>query len=591
MVEYVASDPILTMAQDAIKSIPYEHISAQVCNLSQEPEEQGLKWNTFDIIVGFNALCIIPDVKAALSRLNRLLVPGGLLLMTELDGTSWKEKPGSLWIDCVFGVFREWFYYTDDRQRSVLTSKQWTLELKETGYDNVETLDSEGCSLVSVFTAQSSLTQDSVNAFINPKTLFFRYKYGGEMTLQHELSQLDIDEHLSLWLITDDSLDGHAGIGLVQCIMREYTSWDVRLGIFEGTLEKSEQVATVLRCFHQLGDNVVVRFTEDGRPLVPKVVTSLPPPDTVNFDSTCAWISNESEITQVHLGPLEEHQSLVEVSTWSIAISSFHGFFGSIIDTRDGDFSLGQKVIGISQSPLANRVVCHSGHLAVLPDTRDGNFVAEYALPVLIATMILDPARVAKSDRRRPQKRICIAESGCIGKGLQTVFGTMPLLSNVSSGDPSRDTQFDLVIASSLTLAARPEIRSWRGRLFIWDEAVRDLLAGDPWLLGDTLQSGIQFLVPTTPPDNSRVIYTRDLISTTTKVLASNSHRFLFDAKKAYILLGGVSDLGIHVALWMYQVRASASFYSQTLVHCLRSILAARCQERDPLFTSRSSLL
>jgi SAM-dependent methyltransferase len=554
MVEYVASDPILAMAQDTILSIPYEHIFAQAYNVSRDPEEQGLKQNSFDIIVGFNTLHITPDVNAAISRLNRLLVPGGLLLMTELDGTSWKEKPGSIWINCVFGIFQEWFCHTDERERNVLTSEEWILKLKQTGYDNAQALGSEDGGLMFVFTAQSSGTQDATNVTINPKTLFFPYRYGNEMALQRELSELDINEPWLLWLITEDGIDGHAGLGLVQSVMREFASWDIRLAIFEATLEKSEQVASILRCFHQLGDNTVVRFTTDGRPLVPKVVKTLPPPDTVDFDRAYAWISSGSNVTQVHLGPLGEYQSLVEISAWSTAVSSFRGFMGSIVDSRNGAFTLGQKVIGISQSPLTNRIICHSGHLSALPDTIDGDHWAGYALPVVIATLILNPARMAKVGLRSPGKRICIAEYDNLGRALQDVLEATPLLASLSFGDPSRDSRFDLVIASSSTLAARPEIRSWRGRLFIWDKAVGDLLNGDPWLLGDTLQSGIQYLTPATPLGDSHVIYPRNLISGTIKLLASNSHP-LFDAKKAYILLGGVSDLGIHVAMWMYQVR------------------------------------
>jgi ubiquinone/menaquinone biosynthesis C-methylase UbiE len=65
------------------------------------------------MVVGLHVIHAVPEVKSVLESLHRVLVPGGSLLVVELDGSDWEHTPGSLWTDMVFGGFSEWFGYTD----------------------------------------------------------------------------------------------------------------------------------------------------------------------------------------------------------------------------------------------------------------------------------------------------------------------------------------------------------------------------------------------------------------------------------------------------------------------------------------------
>ncbi len=87
-------------------------------------------------------------------------------------------------------------------------------------------------------------------------------------------------------------------------------------------------------------------------------------------------------------------------------------------------------------------------------------------------------------------------------------------------------------------------------RLFSLNE-IGGLLQTDPWCIGDALRLAI--------PKTKSV----DLSSTKSNKmndLIQNSgigvkRAYLFDSQKSYLLIGGIGSLGLHIALWMYQVR------------------------------------
>lgn len=555
MVEYVAADPFLDLAKAAVSQTSYKYISPIALDLSRDPEEQGFKPCSFDIVIGFNSLHPLPNIAASVTYLNRLLVPGGALLLAELDGNSWREKPGSIWIDTVFGTFPEWFSFTDGREHTPLPSDAWKTLLSENNYEEVHMMGREDGGLGFIIAAVTSLSQTSTSN--RSKHVFLPYRYGEEMALQSQLASFDVNQPLSMWLIAEDGIDGHAGIGLVLSIVREFASWDIRLAIFESSLGQSEQIETILRFCDLLGDTSVVKFTKEGKPLVPKAVRSLPPPPATNFDPTGSWVSNGSDLRQIHLEPLKEYEVLVDISAWSNPACSFRGFVGSIVDSRDDSFIVGQKVVGVCTSPLANQIICPSGNLASLDDLEDGSHLAEFALAIVISTLALgSSARASTSRRKRPTIQVHVADADHSSQAVMGFLKSLPSLATVIEGHPTDEERLDVIIASSQTIAKRPEVSSLRGKLFIWDSVIRDMIESDPWLLGQTLECGMKLATPEI--GFGGIIYTEDIIAQSLKTLVPNQLP-LFDRAKAYVLIGGVSDLGIHVAIWMYRV--SAEFY------------------------------
>lgn len=552
MVEYVATDASLDLVKVAVKETSYKYITAKSFDLSQDPVEQGFSPSAFDIVIGFNSLHPIPDIAVTMSFLNKLLVPGGSLLLAELDGTDWSEKPGSVWIDAVFGTFPEWLCYTDDRSSTALAPEDWTSLLQKTGYQSVNTLGCEHGGLGFIIAAVTS--QTCTSSFDESHRVFLPYSYGREMELQSRLSRFDVNEPLSLWLMTEDGIEGHSALGLVQSIIREFTSWDIRLAIFDTWVSRSEQISKIGQFQDKMAGDTVIRFSRDGRALIPKVVKAPAPPAVAKFDPTAAWTSTGSSVMQIHLGSPKEHESLIEVSSWSTASRSFRGFVGSILESNGVEgFSPGQRVVGVCDSPLANRILCHSGQLVPLGHMHDADLVAEYALAAVVVTLALGTTH-ATFGTKRPAKRLFVADEDELSQAVNKILALHPSLATVATGYPAHDAKFDRIIASSDTIISRPEVSSWSGKLCIWDSLIHEMISEDPWSLGETIHRALELTFPLSGLGTA--VHPLDLVLHSLGSVAP-SLLPLFDATKAYILLGGVSDLGIYVALWMYQVSSS----------------------------------
>jgi SAM-dependent methyltransferase len=543
IVEYVVSDPFLTLADAAARATSYKWISGKVYDMTEEPEKQGFALGTFDIITAFNALHVT-DVPFTLSSLQRLLVPGGSLLVAELDGSSHKnEKPGSIWMDTVFGSLPGWF-------NSLFTPDQWKSSLSSTGYVDIQTSTDLGNGLELVFAAQSpSFTP--VAAPIRPKnTMFVPFKYGQEIAAQESLAKLDINENLSVWLLAEAGIDGDAAVGLTRCLIIEMNTWKVHLAIFEGTTKESEQVDAILRYRQFVEEENIVRFGKNGEPYLPKLAPTSPPPSAVKFDPTGTWLLEGSEIIQSSLSPLAGFQVSVEVFSWSEAVGSFRGFTGAVVESKDSHFYAGQVVIGISDLPLSNKVVSHAGLLALAPGNNEK--LAGDALAILIGTLVLGPTRTTRSSRS-PPLRILATDTQTLGKALANFFSTIPSVAHFWLGQASlkpSEEAFDIVISDSATLVTKPEIAPTAKKLFVWDTIVREMVNTDPYSVGYALEVGLQL---GSPYSESAVIYPRDLIREKVGSLVSTQVP-LFSANKAYILIGGMSDVGIHVSTWMYKV-------------------------------------
>ncbi|KAJ7609191.1 hypothetical protein DFH06DRAFT_1247461 [Mycena polygramma] len=107
LAEYTVTDASYALAADLARTIQYSKIIPKIYDLTKDTSHQGFLPESYDVIVGLHVLHAVPDISSCLSSLKRLLVPGGYLLVIEIDGESWGEKVGSVWFDCVFGSFSE----------------------------------------------------------------------------------------------------------------------------------------------------------------------------------------------------------------------------------------------------------------------------------------------------------------------------------------------------------------------------------------------------------------------------------------------------------------------------------------------------
>jgi hypothetical protein len=543
IVEYVVSDSFLTLADVAARATSYKWVSAKGYDLAKEPEMQGLAAGTFDIITAFNALHVT-NIPSTLFSLQRLLVPGGSLIVAEIDGHARENgQPGSIWFDTVFGTIPGWF-------DSLLTADQWKSSLCSAGYTDVQTSTDSSMGLELIFAAQSPSFVPVASPLRPTDTIFIPYKYGQEAALQASLAKLDINSDLSVWLLANDGIDGDAAVGLTRCLIIEMNTWKVHLAIFEGISKESAQIDAILGYRRFVEGENIVRFAMNGEPYLPKLAPTPPPAPVAKFDPTGTWTLEGTDIVQTSLAPLAEYQVSVEVSSWSEAIGSFRGFTGRVIESKDSTLSASQTVVGISELPLSNNIISHAGLLA--PTPKNSEELAGDAVAILVGSLALGPTRTCRSSRS-PAVNILATSTEQLGKTLTRFFSAISSVASLTLGQPSlrpTDAKFDVIITDSATLAAKPEIAPTGKKLFVWDTIVREMANTDPYSVGYALEVGLKLSSPST---ESGTICPRDLVRAKGGSLVPTKVP-LFSTNKAYILIGGMSDVGIHVSTWMYKV-------------------------------------
>lgn len=540
---------------------------ATTYDLSKPPHDQGLKDQSYDLIVGLHVLHTVPNMRSCLSTLRSLLVPGGCLLIVELDGTAWVDgTPGSLWHDCIFGSFAEWFGYTDERTHITMPPAVWKDALEQTGFVNINTSVEDGGGLDFLFTAQSSdlpietsaLKYPSLDA---PEPLLFRYHCGDEMRLQTCLKGLDQRQSHTVYLLAIEGPDADAALGLIPTLASEFVSWNIRLAIFECEDQCTEKHGWISRLVevYQNGDSIIF-ISRDGELRVPRVVPSSTPCNRVAHRQI-----ETSSPTTLTLG---DGHLTVRVLSRSKSAASFNGFVGIVLDSRHPDIAEGQIVAGLAKAVDTAVFVVHSScvsaTISTLIDEAHVPYVAGHLLGMTIGSLTLGPSHSSPSGHSRPAMRILIAIADLdVAQSLSSYFRAIPSSIHLitefqGSGNPQR---VDIVLTDSAIISQHPYLRRWlsrTGKLVVWDSMMEQCAAEDPWMIGYALEAGLRF-VPTMPNIASAITFTGSELPSnagllTRKDFNNPSAISLFDGTKGYILLGGIGGLGIRLALWMCQV-------------------------------------
>jgi hypothetical protein len=166
---------------------------------------------------------------------------------------------------------------------------------------------------------------------------------------------------------------------------------------------------------------------------------------------------------------------------------------------------------------------------------------------MVIASIAMGPFRLSDPTEILPSMKILVAGEDELSKMLFRFLRLLPSFTRVEMGSASDDAEFNLIIVDSATLETRPEIAFWHGRLFSWDRVIRDRLDTDPWCMEHSLKSALQLAVPGTFSPDIQFTRPRDLSLTVSEVFDSTT-RPLFQDSKAYLLIGGDSDLGMYLA-------------------------------------------
>ncbi|KDQ50123.1 hypothetical protein JAAARDRAFT_711195 [Jaapia argillacea MUCL 33604] len=128
-VDYVCTDISISLAQEASAHTPWMTVTPMALDLTVPLADQNLDPASFDIITAFDVIHATPSIGDTLTTLRQLLVPGGYLAVVELDGKAFTSGgDGSVWMDWIFGGFREWFGVLDERDcatHCTLDRKGW----------------------------------------------------------------------------------------------------------------------------------------------------------------------------------------------------------------------------------------------------------------------------------------------------------------------------------------------------------------------------------------------------------------------------------------------------------------------------------
>ena len=540
------SDISITLAKTAARSCAYPHVSACAYDISKPPEDQGLHAQSFDIIAAFHVVHAATDVTPALKSLHQLLVPGGCLLICELDASAWKTTPGSLWYDMVFGSFPEWFGSTDGREHCALTPAGWVSTLESVGFVDVQTAsDPALTNLDFTLVAQKPYEPPTVTSVsMTTKPCFFSYSYGDEIKLQGELSDSDVST--TLWLLATEGIDGDAGVGLVYTLVKEFEGWNIHLGIFPQNYEAQCRIDTIMRYNGLLDLETVVHFTSEGIPMVPKVIPCPPPVVTTSFDPSDPWTSDKNTVKPISAVSIVDGEVIVEPFAWSQESPPLRGLVGTVIESRYDGLPVGSLVAGmVDTGGLSNRFISGGRYLVqIAAEVANSDIVADL-LSIFVAGLLLDHCHTKTTKKLR----LLIPEPKAVA-AVPYILERSDLICEVEVGAPSQDDRFDLIILDSATDSTRPEFSSWLdegGQVLIWDTILRKTDR-----LDHPFAAGLLYYFPTTHTQ-TKVVTPGDILATSTPTLAELP---LFESDKTYILLGGASDLGVIIALWMYQVQS-----------------------------------
>ncbi|KAJ6449449.1 hypothetical protein C8R45DRAFT_1084229 [Mycena sanguinolenta] len=571
LVEYTVTDISYALVANLARSISYGLIIPKAYDIGKGPDEQGISSESYDVVVSLHVLHTAPNVRECLRSLQRLLVPGGVLLTVELDGTGWVGNPGSVWFDCIFGSFPEWFGYSDGRDHCSISPAIWKKHLEAVDYTNVQTsVDRSTTGHDFFFVAQkphSCSTGSSEHAIDSDR--IHRYKFGEEMDLQTRLRHHDPSDSIVIYILAMVGREADSAIGLCSALRREVPLWDIRLCILESQVDISNPIPLLsahTTSFNS-GENVVL-FDRNGAAHVPRVALSPAPPDPSS-----------------HAKPNDSNHMTVRISHWAEMSGVYDGFVGQVDQGCHPGFHAGDVVGGVVWAASGDVIRVHADNIIPVAQSPHANLAGNLLASVVISLIHLPPST--------SKKRTGIAvQDDSFAQILAQRLSNSPQIRLLCSDfrNPNATERLDILLTDSSTYAQYPHLRRWlprTGKALLWDKLLAEKILEDPVYIrktltsdsdcptiphsinGHTLSNGVhskpaltnEHTSPSLPVTNGAKLaftngHTHSLLSSTNDIHAeplTARAAAPFRGDRVYILLGGIGGLGIDLAVWMYQ--------------------------------------
>lgn len=445
---------------------------------------------------------------------------------------------------------------------SVATSIAST-PLDEPGFHR--SLSGEGSSLSSSLlsspgTSTTLLSESTAPSSVSdaPETLVYEYIRGDEMSIQAAILSLDSSASYTLLFIADDGLNGDAVFGFTRALRKEYPLWTIHAAVFDAMWDPTQRAKAAQELLAVCKDEPEVKIDSTGAVFVPRIQLAHPPSSQVSFSPDEPWTLDGLKVTQTERPVASSDHFVVRVTGISATYPGFWEFVGKV-DGADTLFT------GITTGPIATHVSIHNGSIVEADtDLFIGNDVitGPSALAAAIVATAVGSSTFSHSERTVGLRVLIHDPKIDLGAAILAVCSalgmTASLVTSLSTSqlEPHYLSRPQIVLSASLDPQETRTLRSIaaprHGRVFLWNHREEGLLGQvDPWGLGDAIRVAMQFLqthrgalLTYSPPSQ--------LLPTTPGVVPVQTQ--LFDPKKSYLLIGGIGSLGLHIALWMYEV-------------------------------------
>lgn len=383
---------------------------------------------------------------------------------------------------------------------------------------------------------------------------------------------LEIDgSESTLWLYTASGVNGDAGVGLCRSLNKEYPLCKIRLAIFDGLGWTKETMSAFV--FNMNAGNDSIFYVDRNRQVtVPRVVSTSAPTKRKRFDAHGSWELDQTGFKMNSPQKVEPNAVVVRAIAFSSLLGRLRVFVGRLhhVGTQSS-FSEGDLVVGITHlANISNTFTVQDAFIVKLEHDFES-----VSLDIARTLMPLFIVHVGCGNRRRVNpghKILLIRDENQHDSAMRWYLDSLGCY--VTEWDPKSSSLADLhelVVGSSTILSGTTQLdvtkmlkmcRRPTTRLFLWndpEEGLDAMITEDPSIVSESLKE-ILFGMK----ERWGITLGGGLVQIENLVLPSQgdlvpSDSTLFSPTKAYVLIGGIGGVGIHVALWMYQVWSSPS--------------------------------
>lgn len=253
------------MRTDNAATIDLQSVATNVSSSDQDDGLRSLMQSgcCFDVVLAYSSLAT--NTAAAL---RCLLCPGGMLVSLEME-----QSEGNGWQSILLGSD------IDGRDSSVDQSAAMET-LASAGYGRVVWYRSSFANTRSALVVARAKGAPEVTNRDGDKsqTLIHLHKMGSEMALRDRIAPVVAESSggkAVLWLVADNDEDFGSSLGLARCLRNEHAKLDARCALLPSAWSLAERKAALDRL---RGSSFIaereLRFTDDGRCLVPRVVVT-----------------------------------------------------------------------------------------------------------------------------------------------------------------------------------------------------------------------------------------------------------------------------------------------------------------------------